>query len=196
MKRRRWDRERVIYILIFCFICGCYYPKVQLTRSERKLIAYDKQKRPIIFCSEAGVCDTIKFHYAFTRNGYNPNFDQWWDIHISHTARKGSHRRFYYSVIGTSNFPVNKYTDKNLNLLFVKLSLIKTENDSAPVLSMDGFSESYVINEKTKRDTLVFSDFISEGTCPSGRCLRKAFWTANQGLVSLEKYDDSVWKRK
>jgi len=191
--------KRSAYIaitFILFFPGGCYYPKVKMTRSDRKLIAYDKQRRPVVFCSEAGVCDTMTFQYTFTRRGFKRNFDQWWDIHISHTKRKGSRRGFYYSVAGTSNFPVNKYTDKNLNLFHVQLNLVKTEDDSDLVLSMDGFKENYLMNEKTKSDTLIFSDRISEGTCPSGQCLRKAFWLADYGLISLEKYDGSVWKRK
>jgi hypothetical protein len=131
-----------------------------------------------------------------TRSGYIPNFDQWWDMHVSHTVKKGSPRRFSYSVYGTSNYPANNYSDKNLKLTFIKLSLAKTENDSSLILSMDGFNETYALTAQTKTDTLLFDDLTSEGTCPSGHCLRKAYWTAANGLIRLEKYDGTIWKRK
>src|SRR5215510_4378342 len=98
----------IFLIFILYLLSGCCYPKVQLTRSERKLIAYDKQRRPIIFCSESGTCDTVYFHSMFTRSGFNSNFDQWWEMHIG-TIKKGSPRGFFYSVYGTSNFPANHY---------------------------------------------------------------------------------------
>ena len=188
--------RHIISILVLVLLCGCYYPKVHLTRSERKLIAYDRQKQLIVFCSDSGVCDTVHFQHNYTRKGYVPNFDHWWELHISHTAKRGSARGFYYSVVGTSNFPANKYSDKNLNLLSIKLSLVKTDNDDDLILMMDGFTETYAMNEKSKKDTLVFTEHTSEVTCPSGRCLRKAYWTAESGLIRLEKYDDSIWKRK
>jgi len=183
-------------VFILYILCGCYYPKVNLTKTERKLIAYDKQKGPIVFCSDAGVCDTMHFEYASSRNGYTPNFDHWWDLHVSHIISKGSPRLFHYSVIGTSNFPQDKYSDKNLNLIYILMFLVKTKNEGDLTLGLDGFRESFVIDERTKNDTLVFADKTSEVTCPSGRCLRKAYWTAENGLIRLEKYDGSIWRRK
>ena len=173
---------------IACYLTGCFYPKVTLDRDERKLIFYDKRKYAV-FHSNTGLTDTVYFKNIGYSGGFEPNFDFWWSKNIS--GNKGTKRGFYYSVSATSNFPKNKYTDKNLNL-YLNIRLKKSSDKDSLWLSIDQFDDEFPIINGIP-DTLIFKKPKSNESCK--HCLRRVTWTSGEGIILFEKNDDTVWKR-
>ncbi len=181
--------KSIIIFVIISFSTGCFYPKVTLDKSERKLISYDKRKNET-FQSNTGLTDTVYYTKIGYRRGFEPNFDFWWSTHISDSKR--TKRGFYYSVSATSNFPKNKYTQKNLNL-YLNIRLKKVDNLDSLRLSIDDFHDEFIILKNFVADTLIFSHPKSNDNCK--HCLRRVTWTSKEGIITIEKKDGTIWRR-
>jgi hypothetical protein len=147
------------------------------------LIPYWTRKSFSIFRSEE-THDTVRFYKA----GYKfvPNFDHWW--YKKTRGDTSTHRGLYYTVIAYSNFPHDKYTDKNLHLTQLRISFIKkTDNDSLR-LSIEGFEQSFNPNRRVN-DTLIFE---RENTV-CNKCVTRILWATNRGIVQIEKSDGTIW---
>ena len=129
--------------------------------------------------------DTVYFRNSSYRTGYVPNFDFWWGKKFSGDSLR--RRGFYLSVNASSNFPRNKYTERNLNL-YLMIRFLKNDDSKDLELSVDGFDEVYQLTEKTS--TLLFHR-KSEGLCSD--CIIKIKWEKKLGIVEMETKAGGVW---
>jgi hypothetical protein len=165
-------------------LTGCFYRKVHLTRTEKELIPYWTRKSYSIFKNE-NILDTVHFYKSGYK--YEPNFDHWWSKKIS--GDTSANRGLYYSVIASSNFPHNLYSDKHLHLIQLRISFTKKSDKDTLRLSIEDFSQTYDLNETTS-DTLIFQRPESR---PCHICVTKILWTTDRGIVQIKKNDGTVW---
>lgn len=177
-----------LFFLLF-LLSGCLYPRVNVTKQQKRLVSNYKNQKPTVFYSNTGLTDTVEFkNYGYIGN-YKTNLDVFWEIMVNERTNKN--REFYCSVIATSGFKADKYNDKNLNI-YLGITLTKSNNADSLILTLNGFEEKYVIDKKSS-DTLVFQNLRNKKECKTS-CLNKIYFSVSRGIVSIEKSDGSVWK--
>jgi hypothetical protein len=184
--------NRLLFIFFVTLLAGCFYPKVHVDKDKRRLISYDK-KKPIVFYSNSGLYDTVRFYNIGYKKGYEPNFDCWWGTKLADRGNTKPIRGYYYSVSAISNFPKNKYSNAHLNLS-LHLRLIKQDNSKELTLTIEEFEEKYIINDSIA-DTLIFSKPVNPEKCNVWNCFKRVVWTGEQGIVVIEKNDGTIWRR-
>jgi hypothetical protein len=181
----RWTIVLIVLTTATQALTGCLYRKVHLTKTEKNLIPYWARKSSEIFRNE-NLQDTVRL---YNNSGYRftPNFDHWWTKKLQGDTSKL--RGLYYSVAAHSNFPHNKYTDKNLHL-YLTVSFTKRWDTDTLRLKMHDFPQTFNLHTN-KSDTLVF-ERPKEEHC--NKCLTRILWTSDRGIVQIEKSDGTVWR--
>ena len=168
------------------------YNKVAVSKENQDILAFDKREAEVVFKSNKNKIDTVAFSKIGYDNGFEPNFDFWWSTKVMNNSNK-SKRSFNYRISALSNFPKNKYTKDNLNI-YLHLNLVKLNDTSNLVLNIEEFQEKYTINDNTL-DTLIFENRKGEASCTNWDCTKKVKLHLSHGIIEIEKFDGTLWKK-
>lgn len=187
--------RKCLFLLLLISIASCGSKKVQVSKSERKLISIKKNQNSI-FENEKGIIDTV-----FINKGTQLSVIE------ERLARKFSKKIFNDTVIYASipfeksftssyNFERGKSNKEGINLS-IKIIFSKNDTNDPITLKIYPFQEEYILSEVSNVEyTFTKNDDFNPDLCESSvlHCLKKIIYSSDEGIIYVEKADTGIWK--
>jgi len=154
----------------------------------------------LLFISSSGKIDSVFYRKGYPQ-GFEPNFDFWWNrkiYRIDTISTKRSFGKMFTFYSDYYNEERKKYINSNINVSF-SIYYRKDENDNGLILSVDNFKEKFNLNQYKKNDTLIFKTKNYPNNlkdCNDPECLKIIKYIKEKGIVFLEKGNGEKWKLK
>lgn len=183
--------RHLLLFFIFQILSGCFYRKITISDSERQIISCFKENKYIVLNSDKGLVDTLFFKSNGNHpNGFESNFEHWWNVKLERMPRK-SKREFYYSTVATDKFKSIQDNEQKLNVV-LQFRLRKLNNSDKLILTVDSFKDEFDVSDVTN-DTLIFRNPKLEISNNHKNYVENLVVHKIKGIISLKKNDGTLW---